>query len=95
MLYGKCGKGKHGQAAIDVTSAAMQDDVGGCFEYYAELAEKLDKRQYQSIEVPMEEFKSCVRREPLGVVALITPWNYPMLMATVCCLQLSCTGHTS
>jgi hypothetical protein len=25
----------------------------------------------------------AVRREPLGVVALITPWNYPLLMATV------------
>lgn len=22
-----------------------------------------------------------VRREPLGVVALVTPWNYPLLMA--------------
>lgn len=25
---------------------------------------------------------SWLRREPLGVVGLITPWNYPMLMAT-------------
>lgn len=24
-----------------------------------------------------------VRKEPLGVVALITPWNYPLLMAAV------------
>lgn len=24
-----------------------------------------------------------VRREPLGVVGLVTPWNYPLLMATV------------
>ena len=26
--------------------------------------------------------QSVVRREPLGVVAAITPWNYPLLMAT-------------
>lgn len=24
-----------------------------------------------------------VKREAIGVVALITPWNYPLLMATV------------
>lgn len=27
------------------------------------------------------ESTSWVRREPLGVVGLITPWNYPLLMA--------------
>ena len=31
----------------------------------------------------MAEFDVRVRREPLGVVGLITPWNYPLLMATV------------
>lgn len=35
------------------------------------------------MDVGMEEFRVAVRREPLGVVALITPWNYPLLMATV------------
>jgi betaine-aldehyde dehydrogenase len=52
-----------------------QDDVAGCFDYYAGLAEKLDERQYSPIDVGMEEFRVAVRREPLGVVALITPWN--------------------
>ena len=61
----------------------QQDDVAGCFEYYAELAEKLDKRQGEVLQLPMAEFKGAIRREPLGVVGLITPWNYPMLMAAV------------
>jgi len=61
----------------------LQDDVSTCFDYYAGLAEKLDERQNSSIDVGMEEFTVKVRREPLGVVALITPWNYPLLMATV------------
>ena len=29
----------------------------------------------------IEGFSSTVRREPLGVVAQITPWNYPFMMA--------------
>lgn len=58
------------------------DDVAGCFDYYAGLAEALDGRQYSPVDVGMEEFRVAVRREPLGVVALITPWNYPLLMAT-------------
>uniref|UniRef100_A0A383V7C2 Aldehyde dehydrogenase domain-containing protein n=1 Tax=Tetradesmus obliquus TaxID=3088 RepID=A0A383V7C2_TETOB len=58
------------------------DDVAGCLDYYADLAEKLDARQGSAIDVGMEEFSVTVRREPLGVVGLITPWNYPLLMAT-------------
>ncbi|WP_281189171.1 gamma-aminobutyraldehyde dehydrogenase [Janibacter corallicola] len=30
----------------------------------------------------MRGFESWVRREPLGVVGQVTPWNYPMMMAT-------------
>ncbi|CAN1317476.1 Aminoaldehyde dehydrogenase ALDH10A8, chloroplastic, partial [Linum perenne] len=58
------------------------DDVAGCFEYYADLAEGLDSKQLAPVSLPMETFKSHVLLEPLGVVALITPWNYPLLMAT-------------
>ena len=61
----------------------MQDDVAGCFDFHADMAEKLDKRQYSPVDVGMPEFKCSVRREPIGVVALITPWNYPLLMAAV------------
>ena len=48
--------------------------MSGCFEYYADLAEKLDERQYAPLELPMEQFKCNVLREPVGVVGLITPW---------------------
>jgi betaine-aldehyde dehydrogenase len=62
---------------------ATQDDVAGCFEYYADLAEKLDESQDSPVPLPMEEFKTVLRREPLGPVGLISAWNYPMLIATV------------
>lgn len=48
--------------------------MSGCFEYYADLAEKLDERQNAPLELPMEQFKCNIRREAIGVVGLITPW---------------------
>ncbi|KAF8399345.1 hypothetical protein HHK36_015210 [Tetracentron sinense] len=70
-----CGKPLD-EAAWDI------DDVSACFEYYADLAEALDAKQKAPISLPMETFKSHVLKEPIGVVGLITPWNYPLLMAT-------------
>ncbi|CAN1179819.1 Aminoaldehyde dehydrogenase ALDH10A8, chloroplastic [Linum perenne] len=63
-------------------AAADMDDVAGCFEYYADMAEGLDSKQKTPVSLPMETFRSYVLKEPIGVVAMITPWNYPLLMAT-------------
>lgn len=49
----------------------VQDDVASCFAYYADLAEKLDKRQWEPVELGEEGFRSAIRREPLGVVVRI------------------------
>ncbi|KAE8735025.1 Betaine aldehyde dehydrogenase [Hibiscus syriacus] len=51
------------------------EDVAGCFEYYADLAEGLDAKQKAPVSLPMETFKSYVFKEPIGVVGLITPWK--------------------
>lgn len=51
--------------------------MAGCFEYYAGLAEALDGRQGEAVDLGSDDFSCRLRREPLGVVALITPWNYP------------------
>ncbi|KAG0482485.1 hypothetical protein HPP92_010569 [Vanilla planifolia] len=58
------------------------DDVASCFEYYADLAESLDEKQKVPLSVPLQTFKCYAVKEPIGVVGLITPWNYPLLMAT-------------
>ncbi|KAL4653598.1 hypothetical protein ACB092_01G316000 [Castanea dentata] len=62
-------------------AASDMDGVASCFKYYAELAEALDAKQKAPVSIPVQSFKTYVLKEPIGVVALITPWNYPLLMA--------------
>lgn len=61
------------------------DDVADCWEFYADLAvaelgPEGDGRE--DIDVGTTEFCSGVIKQPIGTVGLITPWNYPLLMAT-------------
>jgi betaine-aldehyde dehydrogenase len=58
------------------------DDAAGCFTYYAGLAEELDHDPEEAIPLSEPRFSSRVVREPMGVVGAITPWNYPLLMAS-------------
>ncbi|MBD1601299.1 aldehyde dehydrogenase [Pseudomonas typographi] len=50
----------------------------GCMRWYAEAIDKL----YDEVAPTAPTAISLVRREPLGVVAAVVPWNFPMLMAT-------------
>eukprot|EP00760_Papus_ankaliazontas_P027764 PhM_4_TR3439/c0_g1_i1/m.94171 len=57
---------------VDVTLAIK------CFRYYAGWADKIQGKTN-----PVDgNFFSIMRREPLGVVGQIIPWNFPLLMAT-------------
>jgi acyl-CoA reductase-like NAD-dependent aldehyde dehydrogenase len=66
-----CGK-PIGDAREDVAEAAYM------FEYYAGWATKV----MGSIPPIGPEAVSLVVKEPVGVAGLITPWNYPILMAS-------------
>ena len=63
----------------------IQDAVAGCFKYYAELAEALDAKKKIPISIPMDTFNSHVLKEPIGVVALITPWYSLISFSLVIC----------
>jgi acyl-CoA reductase-like NAD-dependent aldehyde dehydrogenase len=53
--------------------------LGGWYHYFAGLADKLEGRQ---IPAPSPDYLVYTRREPVGVVAAITPWNSPLMLLT-------------
>jgi aldehyde dehydrogenase (NAD+) len=57
----------------------QMDALGSWFHYYAGLADKIEGRQ---IPTPNPNVLVYTRREPIGVVAAITPWNSPLLLMT-------------
>ncbi|SCK22575.1 aldehyde dehydrogenase family protein [Vogesella sp. LIG4] len=61
------------EAELDV------QDVIGTFDYYAGLCLQSDGQQPAAVALPDEGFRASVRREPVGVAALIVPWNFPMV----------------
>jgi gamma-glutamyl-gamma-aminobutyraldehyde dehydrogenase len=56
---------------VDVASAA------DCIAYYAEFADKL----YDEIAATGPDDLAMIRREPLGVIGAIVPWNYPLIIS--------------
>ena len=57
--------------AVDVPNCA------DCIQYYAELADKM----IDEIAPVGAKDLAQIRREPLGVVAAIVPWNYPLIIS--------------
>ena len=65
------GKPIRNSVAVDVANCA------DCIEYYAEFADKL----YDEVAPTGPNDLALIRREPLGVVAAIVPWNYPLIIS--------------
>jgi 4-guanidinobutyraldehyde dehydrogenase / NAD-dependent aldehyde dehydrogenase len=66
------GKPIRDSSRIDVPLAAQ------CIRWYAEAIDKI----YDEIAPTGPEAVSLMRREPVGVVAAVVPWNFPLLMAS-------------
>jgi betaine-aldehyde dehydrogenase len=60
------------EARIDIADAAAT------YDYYAGLAQQLDAQQDAPVSLAAEGYGSWTRREPVGVVGLIVPWNFPL-----------------
>lgn len=53
------------------------EDTVACFRYFAGAADKI---QGSVVEIDDQRKHAVLRKEPIGVVAQIVPWNYPLLM---------------
>ncbi|MFM7208149.1 MAG: aldehyde dehydrogenase family protein [Planctomycetaceae bacterium] len=60
-----------------VESEMDVQDAATCLEYYGGLATKIHG---ETLPVP-DNALNLTLKEPVGVVALIVPWNYPLLLA--------------
>jgi len=57
--------------SVDVNSAS------NCIRWYGEAVDKI----YDEIAPTASTALALINREPMGVVGVIVPWNYPMIMA--------------
>ncbi|MCG7577885.1 MULTISPECIES: aldehyde dehydrogenase family protein [unclassified Halomonas] len=61
------------EAGIDL------DDAIACYRYYAKQATALDARQGERVNVDMDGVEARTYHDPVGVVGLIAPWNFPLV----------------
>ena len=60
---------------------AMRDEIPVCVDnlrFFAGAARNLEGKAADEY---MQGYTSMIRREPIGIVAGICPWNYPLMMA--------------
>jgi betaine-aldehyde dehydrogenase len=79
--------GKPRQAMFDEEIGPMVDQL----RFFAGAARLLEGRATGEY---MEGYTSMIRREPIGVVGQITPWNYPLMMAVWKIGPALATGNT-
>ncbi len=73
---------------MDIPSAAET------FRYFAENLEKFLKSETKNVSTQIAQVQAQLLREPLGVVVLIVPWNYPLLIACWKLAQALAAGNT-
>jgi betaine-aldehyde dehydrogenase len=79
--------GKPRQAVVDDELPAMVD----CIRFFAGAARNMEGKAAGEY---LEGYTSMIRREAIGVVAQITPWNYPLMMALWKIGPALATGNT-
>jgi len=79
--------GKPRQAMFDEEIPPMVDQL----RFFAGAARTMEGRATGEY---MEGYTSYIRREPIGVVGQITPWNYPLMMAVWKIGPALATGNT-
>jgi acyl-CoA reductase-like NAD-dependent aldehyde dehydrogenase len=73
---------------MDIPSSAAS------FRYFADNLESFLQEEEINIDSKIAQAKGELIREPRGVVALISPWNYPLLIASWKLAQSLAAGNT-
>jgi len=64
-----------GKTIFDCQTVDVPETVK-CLRWHAELIDKI----YDQVSPPSNDHIALVVREPIGVVGLVLPWNFPLLM---------------
>ncbi len=75
-------------------SAVAQDDVAQTIDTFRFMAGALRAPTSAAAGRYAEDHLSIILREPLGVVGVVTPWNYPLLMAAWKVAPILAAGNT-
>ncbi len=78
-----------GKPIADSTSIDTRA-VANCFDWYGEAIDKI----YDEIAPTAPGTVAMVTKEPLGVVAAVVPWNFPMVMAAWKVAPALATGNS-
>jgi aminobutyraldehyde dehydrogenase len=74
--------------------SVARDDVGGTIDTFRFMAGALRATTSLAAGDYAKDHLSVILREPLGVVGVVTPWNYPLLMAAWKLAPILAAGNT-
>ena len=75
-------------------SAVAQDDLAQTIDTFRFMAGALRAPTSAAAGHYAEDHLSVILREPLGVIGVVTPWNYPLLMAAWKMAPILAAGNT-
>ena len=75
-------------------AAVAQDDVAQTVDTFRFMAGALRAPTSAAAGKYAEDHLSVILREPLGVIGVVTPWNYPLLMAAWKMAPILAAGNT-
>lgn len=71
-----------------------QDDVAGTIDTFRFMAGALRATTSMAAGDYVENHLSVILREPIGVIGVVTPWNYPLMMAAWKIAPILAAGNT-
>ncbi|MEU6131849.1 aminobutyraldehyde dehydrogenase [Saccharopolyspora sp. NPDC047091] len=74
--------------------AVAHDDIAGTVDTFRFMAGAVRATTSMSAGEYLDDHLSLVLREPVGVVGVVTPWNYPLMMAAWKLAPILAAGNT-